>query len=239
MIRKTLHVFTAFMVGMTDKSAQAALLNMQKSLDYCMEENRVLREQLKERYGCKRLKLTDFQRRRLAVKGIAVGRHILANVTTLFQPDTILAWHRKLVAMKYDGSANRRPSGRPRVSQEIIDQVLRVAKMNPAWGYDRIKGVLANVGLDLGRTTIKRILDDNGIVPEPELKRRVQWKEFLQAHLHVMAATDFFAVELLSRQRVWCGAWFCLSLISPPGGLKSPVFKLTLTADGCNRWLET
>lgn len=198
MIRKTLHMFTAFMVGMTDKSAQAALLNMQKSLDYCMEENRVLREQLKERYGCKRLRLTDSQRRRLAVKGIAVGRHILANVTTLFQPDTILAWHRKLVAMKYDGSANRRKSGRPLVSQEIIDQVLRVAKMNPAWGYDRIKGVLGNVGLDLGRTTIKRILEDHGLVPEPELKRRVQWKEFLQSHLHVMAATDFFSVELLT-----------------------------------------
>jgi len=82
MIRKTLNLFTALMAGMTDKVAQAALLNMQKSIDYCMEENRVLREQLKDKYGCKRMKLTDSQRRRLAAKEIAVGRHVLSNVST-------------------------------------------------------------------------------------------------------------------------------------------------------------
>jgi len=213
MIRKTLHLFTALMAGMTDKAAQAALLNMQKSLDYCMEENRVLREQIKDNYGCKRMKLTDSQRRRLATKRIAIGRHILANVSTLFQPDTILGWHRKLVAQKYDSSASGRKSGRPRVPQEIIDEVLRVAKINPSWGYDRIAGVLAHVGLKLGRSTIKRILDDHGIVPEPELKRRVQWKEFLKSHLHVMAATDFFSVELLTpRGLIRCMVLFVIDI---------------------------
>ena len=246
MIQKTLHLFTALMAGMTDKAAQATLLNMQKSLDYCMEENRVLREQLKDKYGCKRMKLTDSQRRRLAVKGIAIGRHILSNVSALFQPETILGWHRELVAKKYDSSAVARKSGRPRVSQEIINEVLRVARMNPSWGYDRIKGVLAHVGLKLGRSTIKRILHDHGIVPEPELKRRVQWKEFLKSHLHVMSATDFFSVELLTKRGlVRCMVLFVIDIatrrveisgirVDPDGQwMKQMARNMTDGIDGC------
>ena len=90
MVRKTLHLFTALVAGLSEKAAQRALLNLQKSLDYCIEKNRVLREQLRDKHGSKRLILTNSQRRRLAVKGIAVGRHVLSQISVLFQPATIL-----------------------------------------------------------------------------------------------------------------------------------------------------
>src|SRR6478752_3078097 len=74
-------------------------------IEYLREENRVLREQL----GDRRLRLTDDQRRRLAAKAKGLGRKILAEVATIVTPETLLAWHRKLIAQKYDGSGKRRP----------------------------------------------------------------------------------------------------------------------------------
>ena len=77
-------------------------------IDYLHEENRILREQLGER----RLRFTDDQRRHLTVRGKKLGRELLSEIVTLVTPATLLAWHRKLIAQKYDGSANRKP-GRP------------------------------------------------------------------------------------------------------------------------------
>src|SRR5713226_6070948 len=84
-----------------------------QSIDYLREENRVLREQL----GARRVRLDDDQRRRLATKAKLLGRRLLAEVATIVTPDTLLAWHRKLVAQKYDGSGKRAP-GRPRTLGE-------------------------------------------------------------------------------------------------------------------------
>lgn len=83
-------------------------------IDYLREENRVLREQL----GGRRLRLNDDQRRRLAAKAKALGRKLLAEVATIVTPETLLTWHRKLIAEKYDGSSKRGP-GRPRTAAEI------------------------------------------------------------------------------------------------------------------------
>ena len=215
MVRKTLTKFMAFISGLTDKAAQEALLNMQKSLDYCMEENRVLREELREKHGVKNLRLSDSQKRRLAVKGIALGRYLLSDVAMIFQPETILAWHKNLVAKKYKcseaGSSEKK--GRKTVSQEIIDEVLLLAQRNPEWGYDRIKGVMEYLGFKVGRTTIKRILEDNGMIPDPELKRRISWKEFLKSHWDIMTATDFLSVELLTpRGLVKCMILFFIDI---------------------------
>lgn len=99
-------------------------------VEYLKEENRVLREQLHAKSGCRQVRLTDSQRRRLATKGVAVGRRLLDDVTDLFSPDTILKWYRQLIAKKYGGSPNRK-GGRPEVSQEIIDTVLRLATETP------------------------------------------------------------------------------------------------------------
>jgi hypothetical protein len=104
-------------------------------IEYLQEENRALREQL----GGKRLRFTDQQRRRLAAKAKKVGRKGLFQLETLVTPDTLLRWHRQLIARKYDGSKRRSP-GRPRTAPEIGALILRMARENPRWGYTRIRG---------------------------------------------------------------------------------------------------
>ena len=162
-------------------------------IDYLREENRVLREQL----GPRPLRLTDAQRGRLAVRGQTLGRRILAQVAGIVTPDTILRWYRRLIARKYDGSARRR-RGRPITPREVADLVVRMAVENPPWGYTRIRGALANLGHDIARNTVKRILHDHGIEPAPERARRTPWKAFLQAHWDGLAACDLFTVEVLT-----------------------------------------
>ena len=101
----------------------------------------------------KRLLLNDDQRRLLAVKGQAIGRKALLERTTIFTPDTILRWHRELVAKTFDSSHKRKP-GRLRIRQEIVDAIVRFATENPMWGYDRIQGTLKNVGYPSADSTV-------------------------------------------------------------------------------------
>jgi len=162
-------------------------------IEYLREENRVLWEHL----GPRSLRLTDTQRRRLAVRGQKLGRRVLTQVAGIVTPDTILRWYRRLIAQKYDGST-RRGRGRPMTPQEVAELVVRMASENPTWGYTRIRGALANLGHDLARNTVKRILDDHGIDPAPERARRTPWKVFLQAHWDGLAACDLFTVEVLT-----------------------------------------
>ncbi len=162
-------------------------------VDYLREENRVLRELL----GRQPLRLSDAQRRRLAVRGKRVGRRALSQLASFVTPDTILRWYRELIAKKYDGSARRSP-GRPMTPQRIADLVSRMATENPKWGYTRIRGALANLGHEIARNTIKRILKERGIDPAPERSQRTPWKVFLRAHWQGLAATDLFTVEVLT-----------------------------------------
>ena len=122
-------------------------------IDYLREENRVLREQL----GGQRVRLNDDQRRRLAARAKGLGRKLLAEVATMVTPETLLAWHRKLIAQKYDGSGKRGP-GRPRTAGEIETLVVRMAEENRDWGYGRIQGALSNLGHELARSTIAEML---------------------------------------------------------------------------------
>ena len=173
----------------------AGWLNRQQEdlIDYLREENRVLREHL----GSRPLRLTDAQRRRLAVRGKRLGRRALTQVAGIVTPDTILRWYRKLIAKKYDGSA-RRGRGRPMTPCEIAELVVKMALENPRWGYTRIRGALANLGHEIARNTVKRILQDHGIEPAPERSRRTPWKTFLQSHWEGLAAADLFTVEVLT-----------------------------------------
>lgn len=160
-------------------------------IDYLREENRVLREQL----GARRLRLNDDQRRRLAAKAKGLGRKLLAEVATIVTPETLLAWHRRLIAQKYDGSGNRAP-GRPRTAGEIEALVVRMAEENRDWGYRRIQGALSNLGHNLARSTIAAILQRHGMEPAPERSRKTTWKEFLCRHWELIVAADFFTVEV-------------------------------------------
>jgi putative transposase len=163
-------------------------------IDYLREENRVLREQLGER----RLRFNDDQRRRLAVRAKVLGRRVREE-TPIVTWETLLAWHRKLIAQKYDGSSRRSP-GRPRTVAEIEALVVRMARENRDWGYGRIEGALSNLGHKLARSTIAEILKRHGIEPAPERKKKTTWKEFLAQHWEVLVAADFFTVEVWTRR---------------------------------------
>jgi putative transposase len=164
----------------------------QDVIEYLQEENRALREQL----SGKRLRFTDQQRRRLAAKAKKIGRKGLFQIETLVTPDTLLRWHRQLIARKYDGSKYRRP-GRPKTAVEIEKLIIRMACENPRWGYTRIRGALYNVGHEIGRNTIKRILLENGF--DLIRTKGMSWETFLKAHWGAISATDFFSVEVLTR----------------------------------------
>jgi putative transposase len=166
----------------------------QQAIDYLREENRVLREQL----GGRRLRLNDDQRRRLAAKAKGLGRRVLAEIAKIVTPETLLAWHRKLIAQKYDGSGKRGP-GRPRTAGEIETLVVRMALENRDWGYRRILGALSNLGHNLARGTIANILKQHGIEPAPERNRKTTWKEFLSRHWELIVAADFFTIEVWTR----------------------------------------
>ena len=168
----------------------------QEKIDYLLTENAVL----KEKFGKKRILLSDDQRRRLAVKGKVLGRKRLQEIGKLFTPDTILRWHRQLVARKWDYSERKeKRQGRPRVRQEIVDLVTKFAKENPSWGCDRIQEALANVGFQISDTTVENILKAHGIEPAPKRKKSGSWEVFLKAHWDVLASVDFTTVEVWTK----------------------------------------
>ena len=177
--------------------AVAGWMNQQQqhAIEYLREENRVLRAQL----GGRHLRFTDDQRRSLAVKARLLGRKLLAEMATIVTPQTLLGWHRKLIANKYDGSLRRRP-GRPPTRREIEKLVVRMATENRNWGYVRIQGALPNLGHELAHGMIADILKRNGVEPAPERIRKTTWKEFLTQHWQQIAAADFFAVEVWTRK---------------------------------------
>jgi len=181
-----------------------------KAIDYLKEQVRVLKEQQEKE---KRILLNDRQRIRLAAKAKRLTRELLEATTVLFTPDTILGWYRKLIARKYDGSENCKNPGRPKLSQEISDLVIRFKKENPHWGYTRIRDYIVHLGYKIGETTVKDILLENGYDPEPDLTRKTTWKEFIKSHWEVLAAYDFFSVELLVKGRlVRCLVPFAIEL---------------------------
>jgi transposase InsO family protein len=116
------------------------------------------------------------------------------------KPDTLLGWYRRLIARKFDGSKSRRyiHPGRPRIDDEIEQWVVRMAKENSDWGYDRIVGAMANLGYRLSDQTVGNILQRHGIPPAPERKRTTTWADFVRVHMPVLAGTDFFSVEVLT-----------------------------------------
>ncbi len=165
----------------------------QKVIDYLITENQVL----KEKFGKKRILLNNEQRRRLAVKGKILGRRAHEEIATIVTPDTLLRWHRRLVARKWDHSDRRKKTpGRPPVPQEVRRLVLQIASESPSWGYDRIQGALANLGHEISDTTVGNILKANGIEPAPNRKRQTTWQTFLKAHWEVLGAIDFTTIEV-------------------------------------------
>jgi len=181
-----LHVLIAMVAGWVQR-------HQQQAISYLIEENHLLQAKL----GNQRLRLTDTERRRLAALAHPLGRKRLKEVTTIATPDTLMRWYKQLIAQKVDSSRNRRQLGRPRVPREAEQLVVRMADENPSWGYRRIQGALANLGHHIDKISVRNILRRHHMEPAP--KRRtagMSWTRFLTLHWEVLAATDFFTVEV-------------------------------------------
>src|SRR5258705_1908433 len=161
--------------------------------EYLVAENRILKSLLKGR-----LKLSDVERTKLDEIGHRLGRKAFGEVAATALPDTILAWYRRLIARKFDGSQARRAPGRPRIDREVEQLIVRMAEENRSRGYDRIVGALANLGHEVSDQTVGNILRRHGIEPAPQRGKTTTWKEFIRRHMDVLAGTDFFTVEVLT-----------------------------------------
>jgi len=198
----------------------------QHAIEYLREENRVLREQL----GTRRLRFTDDQRRRLAPKAKLVGRRLLNDISNIVTPDTLLAWHRKLIANKHAGTPKRGP-GRPRILHEIESLVVRMAQENRDWGYRRILGAMSNLDHNLGRGTVANILKTHGIEPAPERVRNTTWQEFLSRHWGLIVAADSLQSRCGLREDC-SGISYCSSLSCQHGGSRLPGLPVRLMVSG-------
>src|SRR6266478_3690244 len=176
----------AFVTGTVDKELLA-------QNEYLVTENRILTAQLRGR-----LQLSNAERATLAEIGHRLGRKVLAEVANVARPDTILAWYRKLIARKFDGSKARRSIGRPRIRGEVEQLIVRMAKENRDWGYDRLAGALANLGYKVCDQTVGNVLERHGLPPAPARKRTTSWSAFIRTHLALLAGTDFFTAEVLT-----------------------------------------
>lgn len=150
-----------------------------------------------------------------------MGRNAPAQVAFVAKPDTILGWYRRLIAAKFDGSKCRSYPGRPRISREVEDLIVRFARDNRTWGYDRIAGALANIGHDVSYQTVGNVLQRHGIPPALKRSQTTNWKDFIRSHMAVLAGADFlqwrcshggapkrtmFCSSFGSRRAVWCWA---------------------------------
>src|SRR5919201_4696799 len=158
---------------------------------YLVAENRLLRPQISGR-----MQLRDSDRRVLAEIGKKLGKKALEEIATVAKSNTILAWHRKFIDQKGDTSKPHQLAGRPRIDQQIEDLVVRMARENRSWGYDRIVGALANLGYTISDQTVGNILKRHSIPPAPERKMTMTWHEFIRTHMDVLVATDFFTAEV-------------------------------------------
>jgi transposase InsO family protein len=168
----------------------------QDVIEYLLAENRVMRQKL----GKRRILLNDEQRRMLAIKGKVLGRKVLEQVAGIVTPETILRWNRELIAQYWDYSDRRKKTGRPAVPREVADLIVKLAKENSRWGYNRIRGAARNLGYSISDTAIAKILKAHGIDPAPERKRPGSWKEFLSTHWDLLASVDFTTIGVWTKK---------------------------------------
>ena len=183
-----------------DGNLREILANMQKMCDYQAEKLRIYEEHLTVLSGKKRPELNDSDKRRLAQKGKVLNDFLLATVEPTWAPGTIRSWYNTLVGAKYDStkSPDQKKRGRKPVSPEIVDVVLKLAQNNPDWGYDRIASTMNYLGYNVCASTVRHILNDHGIVPDPEQRLRGDWDQFIETQQYCTASTDFAQVERLT-----------------------------------------
>jgi putative transposase len=211
----------AYVTGSVDE--QLLLRN-----EYLVTENRILRNQIKGR-----IRLTNPERVSLAEMAERLGRKALKDVANIVRPETILGWHRRLIAKKFDGSKNRAPGKGASTAKEIEDLVVQLARDNRSWGYRRIAGALSNLGHIVSHQTVANFLKRHDIAPAPERDKTMSWQRFIRSHLEVLASVDFFTTE------VWTAGglmtYYVLSFMRV-ASRKVCIAGMTTSPDG--RWME-
>jgi hypothetical protein len=144
------------------------------------------------------LLLSDSEKTTLAEIAHRLGSKALGDVASAAKPETLFRWYRELISKKFDGSRFRRSSGRPPIGEEIERLIVRMARENSSWGYDRIVGAMANLGYKVSDQTVGNTLRRHDIPPAPKRKQNTSWRDFIRAHMPVMVGTDFFTVEVLT-----------------------------------------
>jgi putative transposase len=178
------------------------------------------------------VRLTASERRELAVIGQQLGKKALAEIATVAKPDTILAWHRRFADQPCDRAQSQTSVGRPRIKKELEDLVIRMARENRSWGYDRIVGALANLGYTISDQTVGNILKRHSIPPAPERKKSVTWQEFIRVHLNVLLATDFFTSEVWNWFGLAVSSFLCFLYRS-----RGQVYSVGMTLHDHRRWI--
>ncbi len=124
-----------------------------------------------------------------------VARSHLHQVLFIFKPDTVLRWHRDLVRRRWTFKRKERP-GRPGIASELETLILRLAKENPRWGYDKIQGELLKLGYNLSASSVRNILKRHKVAPSFE-RSTSSWRSFLGHYKDQILACDFFTVETI------------------------------------------
>ena len=147
-------------------------------------------------------RLTRGEKLTLAVLAAALARLTtgprsrLDRYLLLFQPDTILGWHRDLVRRKWT-HRRKNPGGRPTIPAAEETLILRLARENPRWGHRRIQGELAKLGHPLSASAVRAALRRHRVPPAPQRRRTTTWRDFIRSHKDQLLACDFFTVETL------------------------------------------
>ena len=124
------------------------------------------------------------------------------------KPETLLHWHRRLVARRWT-YRHRRP-GRPSLGCEVRELVVRLARENPSWGYQRIVGELRKLGVVFSASSVRNILGNAGMGPAPRRDSQ-SWRSFLRAHGQSILACDFFTVDTVRLHRLYVLVFLCLA----------------------------
>jgi putative transposase len=116
-------------------------------------------------------------------------------------PDTLLRWHRRLVARRWSYPSRSPP--RPRIGEEVREPLLRLARENPRWGYLRIVDELAGLGIVVSATSVRKLLAEAGLGPAGQRGGPLPWREFIRRQAQSMIAGDFFTVETVALRRIY------------------------------------
>ena len=128
--------------------------------------------------------------------------HQLRDVIRIFQPETVLRWHRELVRQKWS-YPHKNKVGRPTISKEIENLILRFARENPRWGYGKIQGELVKLSFKVSQSTVRNILDRHGIQPAPVRNGSIGWRKVMDHYKDQILACDFFTVETIRLQTIY------------------------------------